>query len=82
MLLEIHLPVTVRVDNYAAIRATKHVDIRTKFVNEVQEDGNILIKFAKSEDNTSDIMTKNLPSVSYNKHTQQLVAKREAFEAI
>ena len=29
---------------------TKHIDIRTSFVKEYQEDGKIIIKFVKSED--------------------------------
>ena len=38
---------------------TKHIDIRTSFVKEYQEDGKIIIKFVKSEENEADIFTKN-----------------------
>ena len=37
---------------------TKHIDIRSSFVKEYQEDGKIIIKFVKSEDNEADIFTK------------------------
>ena len=60
MNVEVELPITVHVDNVGAIwlsnnrttsDTTKHIDIRTSFVKEYQEDGKIIIKFVKSEDN-------------------------------
>ena len=36
------------------------IDIRTSFVKEFQEDGEIIIKFVKSDDNEADIFTKNM----------------------
>ena len=33
----------------------KHIDIRTSLVKEYQEDGKIIIKFVKPEDNEADI---------------------------
>ena len=60
------LPITVHVDNVGAIwllsnnrntgDRTKHIDIRTSSVKEYQEDGKIIIKFVKSEDNEADII--------------------------
>ena len=55
---EVELPITVYVDNEGAIwlsnnritwDKTKHMDIRTSFVKEYQEDGKIIIKFVKPE---------------------------------
>ena len=69
MNIEVELPITVYVDNVAAIwlsnkrttsDRTKHIDIRTSFVKEYREDGKITIKFVKSEDNEDDIFTKIL----------------------
>ena len=66
------LPITVHVDNVRAIwlsnnrttsDRTKHIDIRTSFVKEYQEDGKIIIKFVKSEENETDIFTKNTTNV-------------------
>ena len=64
MNIEIELPITVHVDNVGAIwlltirttsDRTKHIDIRTSFVKEYQEDGKLIIKFVRSEENEADI---------------------------
>ena len=74
MNIEVELPITVYVDNVGAIwlsnnRTTsdraKHIDIRTSFVKEYQEDGKIIIKFVKSEDNEADIFTMNTTNVIF-----------------
>lgn len=83
--IKVQLPVVVRVDNNAAIfmsknvtttSRTKHVDVRTKFVRELQQSGVISIKFVRSEDNISDILTKNLGSVLHGKHSDKLVCSK------
>ena len=67
MNIEVELPITVHVDNVGPIRLsnnrttgdrTKHIDIRTSFVEEYQEDGKIIIKFVKSEENDADTNVK------------------------
>ena len=77
MNITVELPITVYVDNVGAIwlsnnrntgDRTKHIDIRTAFVKEYQEDGKIIIKFVKSEDNDADIFTKTTSSIIYQKH--------------
>ena len=82
MNIEVELPITVYVDNVGAIwlsnnRATsdrtKHINIRTSFVKEYQEDGNIIIKFVKSEHNEADIFTKNTKNVIFQNHQKKLV---------
>ena len=82
MNIEVELPITVHVDNGGAIwlsinRATsdrtKHIGIRTSFVKEYQEDGKIIIKFVKSEDNEADIFTKNTTNVIFHNHQKKLV---------
>ena len=53
---------------------TKHIDIRTLFVKEYQEDGKIIIKFVKSEENEADIFTKNTKNVIFiSNHQKKLV---------
>ena len=42
-----------------------HIDIRTSFVKEYQEDGKIVIKFVKSEDKEADIFTKNTTNIIF-----------------
>ena len=80
--IEVELPITVYVDNVGSVwlsnnRTTsdrkKHIDIRTSFVKEYQEDGKIIIKFVKSEDNEADIFTKNTTNVIFQNHQKKLV---------
>ena len=82
MTIEVESPITVYVDNVGAIwlssnrttsDRTKHIDIRTSFVKEYQEDGKIIIKFVKSEDNEADIFTKNTTNVIFQNHQKKLV---------
>ena len=63
MNITVELPITVYVDNVGAIwlsnnrntgDRTKHIDIRTAFVKEYQEDGKIIIKFVKSDDDVAE----------------------------
>ena len=82
MSIEVELPITVYVDNVGAIwlsnnrtnsDRTKHIDIRTSFVKEYQEDGKIIIKFVKSENSEADIFTKNTSNVIFHNHQKKLV---------
>ena len=74
MEIKVKLPIIVRVDNIGAIfmsknitttSRSKHVDVRTKYINKDVEDGVLKIIFVRSEDNNSDIMTKNLSGDGY-----------------
>lgn len=85
MRIIVQLPVIVRVDNVGAIfmsenltttSRTKHIDIRSKYVREYVEDGVIKIIFVKSEDNDSDLLTKNLGSELHHKHSDKLIMKK------
>ena len=82
MNIEVELPITVHVDNVGAIwlsnnrttsDRTKHIDIRTLFVKEYQENGKIIIEFVKSEENEADIFTKNTTNVIFSNHQKKLV---------
>ena len=89
MNITVELPITV-VANVGAIwlsnnrntgDRTKHIDIRTSFVKEYQEDGKIIIKFVKSEDNEADVFTKNTTNIIFQKHQEKLVwDKKEVTE--
>ena len=83
--IEVELPITVHVDNVGAIwlsnnrttsDRTKHIDIRTSIVKEYQEDGKIIIKFVKSEDNEADIFTKITTNVIFQNHQKKFVWDR------
>ena len=87
--IEVKLPITVYVDNVGAIwlsnnrttsDRTKHIDIRTSFVKEYQEDGKIIIKFVKSEKNKADIFTKNTTNVIFSNHQKKLVRDKANVE--
>ena len=82
MNIELELPITVYVDNVGEFwltnnrttsDRTKHIDIRTSIVKEYQEDGKIIIKFVKSEDNKADNFTKNTTNVIFQNHQKKLV---------
>ena len=86
MNIEVELPITVHVDNVGAIwlsnnrnssDTTKHIDLRTSFVKEDQEDGKIIFKFVKSEDNEADIFTKNPTDIIFQNHQKKLVWDRK-----
>ena len=81
MNIEVQLPITVHVYNVGAILLskncttsdrTKHIDIRSSFVKEYQEDGKIIIKFVKSEEYETDIFTKNTTNVIFSNHQKKL----------
>ena len=85
MQIQTQLPVFVRVDNTAAIymsqnitntTQTKHIDVRTKFIKEFCENGIIKIIFARSEDNDSDILPKNLQSELFGNHSRKLIKRK------
>ena len=90
MKITVELPITVHVDNVGAIwlsnnrntgDRTKHIDIRKAFVKEYQEDGKIVIKFVKLEDNEAVIFTKNTSSIIFQRHKEKLVwDKKEVIE--
>ena len=85
MMIQVVKPVTVRIDNIAAISMsknvtttsrTRHVDVRTKYVREYVEDGVIKIIFVRTENNDSDILTKNLSSELHGKHSRKLIGEK------
>ena len=80
--IEITFPIIVKVDNAGSIflannkalgQRTKHIETRYHFVREYVEDGTLKIIFVKSEDNSSDIMTKNTSGKIFWKHTMKFM---------
>ena len=64
-------PMAVKIDNQAAIKqitneatnsASKHVDIKIKFVRDVAKRGLIKPEYVNTKDNIADLMTKALPA--------------------
>ena len=86
MKIQVEIPIALYVDNVGTkwlsnnqttSERTKHVQIRTAFVKEYQEEGRILIKFVKSEENDADINTKNTANVTFQKHQKKIVWDKE-----
>ena len=84
--IKIAYPITVRCDNVGAIflgynaktsSRTKHVDIKAHFVREYVNEGIIKIVFVRSENNDSDIWTKNTDRKTYVKHRSKFMGNRE-----
>jgi hypothetical protein len=80
--IKVVLPIIVRVDNVGAIYLAqnavsgpkmKHVDVQYHFVQEYIKDGIVNIVFVKSEDNNSDIYTKNLGEELFYKHSGKYI---------
>jgi Reverse transcriptase (RNA-dependent DNA polymerase)/gag-polypeptide of LTR copia-type len=84
--IEVEKPVVVHVDNVGAIfmaenvtatSRTRHVDARYHFVREFVEEGEIRIVFVRSEDNRSDVFTKNVNKDTYLRHMVSFLEKRD-----
>ena len=81
--INVDYPIVIRVDNTAAIfmannvttnQRTRHIDIRTKFVNQYTgPDGKLKVVFVKGMDNDSDIMTKNVTGELHVKHVPKMM---------
>ena len=78
----VELPMSVYIDNIGAIdmlhnqstkARTKHVDIRFHWIRNFEEEGYIKVIFKRSENNTSDVMTKNVSKRIFDVHEPNLV---------
>jgi hypothetical protein len=79
---EVEIPGYIYGDNEASIflaknkqvsNRTKHIDIREHFIRECVDNGRIELKNVKSNDNMSDIMTKNLPVKIFKRDGKELL---------
>ena len=86
---EVEYPIEIKVDNIGAIymaennssnNQTKHVNTRYHFVRELIEDGIVKIEFVRSENNDSDIFTKNLGKELFTKHSNKFMKSDENIE--
>ena len=85
----VQTPVTVYVDNIGAIYMadnevssgrTKHIDIRHHFIREMVMDEFLKIKFVRSEQNRSDIFTKNTTQQVHKEHTPTMIRSLSSLE--
>ena len=84
--IQVKTPVEVKVDNVGAIymsqnqassTRTRHMDTRWFYVNDLQDEGLIVVKFVRSEDNVSDVATKNVTAETMKKHINALTANKD-----
>ena len=71
-----HIGALLQGNNVAISDRTKHIDIRAKFVTQMCLDGFLKVIFVKSENNDSDIFTKNLPSELHREHARKMVSEK------
>jgi hypothetical protein len=80
--IELEFPITIKVDNTGAIyiannyttgQRTKHIDVRAHFVREFIEDGILKVVFVRTDDNDSDIYTKNTSEELFARHSTKNV---------
>ena len=51
----------------------KHINVRYHFIREYVVDGMVGIVFVPSEENDLDIFTKNVPKVTYERHSKKFM---------
>ena len=82
--IQVKLPIVVHCDNVGAIflsynakisQRTKHIDTKYRYVGEWVEEGVVKVVFVRSENNLSDILTKNTPQEVFNRHTKKYLAE-------
>ena len=75
--LQVQYPMTLRMDNKGAIDLfnnysvggrTRHIQARVWFMRDIREEGKIQYKWIPTDDNFTDIFTKNLDAATFNKH--------------
>ena len=84
--LKVEKPVIIHCDNVGAIflgnnaktsLRTKHIDVRYHFIREYIDDGTVEIVFVPSEENDSDIFTKNVSKEAFEKHSFKFMTNME-----
>ena len=83
--IPVKLPVIVKVDNIGAIfmtgnstssSRTRHIDTRHCYVKDLQNEGLIKVEFVRSEDNVSDIATKNVTGEVQEIHLNKFLSDK------
>ena len=78
-------PLTISCDNQGAIALakdnkfharTKHIDLCYLFIREAVEDGRINMKYIPTDDNVSDVFTKALPRLKFQRMVELLGLRR------
>ena len=59
-------------ENEQVSARTKHIDIRYHFIRDIIHKKELKVKHVKGENNVSDILTKNVNQVAFNKHSSNI----------
>ena len=59
---------------------TRHMDTRYHFVNDMQNEGLIKIKFVPTKDNVADVATKNVTAEVMDTHIDAITAEKNYWE--
>jgi hypothetical protein len=82
--LKAKLPMVIEIDNKGAVDlingwstagGTKHIDVRLMYLRELKEQGIIRIEWIPTDENESDIFTKNVDISTFEKHRQQFCSE-------
>jgi hypothetical protein len=66
-------PAEFLVKNKQVSNRTKHIEVRHHYIREMYDKGHIFIEHCESEDNRSDVMTKNLPTYRFETEAKRLL---------
>ena len=76
--IPVQLPIEEHVDNVGAMflaknattgQRTRHINVRYHYVREYIKNGQVIIRFVRSEENMADPFTKKTSKEIYSKHT-------------
>ena len=81
--LKVRVPMILSVDNKGVMDLannwsvggrTRHVTVRTNFLRELKEDGLLIVEWIPTEENSSDLFTKNLQGPLFERHANVFVS--------
>ena len=68
MVLEVDKGAVDFINGWSVSGQTRHIETKQYFLQELKEEGIIIVKWKSGEEMTSDIFTKNLPVSIFEKH--------------
>ena len=81
---KVNYPIIVNVDNQGTVflaqndgasMGTRHINVRYQFVREYVENGVVKILFVRSEENDSDVFTKNMMREVFHRHARKFIVE-------
>ena len=64
-------------NNWSVGGRLRHIDVRQFFLRDLKEDGMIVLKWISTDNNSTDMFTKNLHGPAFEKDATVLVGKDE-----